>query len=390
MDQMRNSANRKLTTEEVCLRTLWLNLSYLTLEYLDRIEGGKAELAFDSNIDEALEQTLSVSMQTRGTYKFIVEEKINQFLGIDDKTVMVDSLNLTMEDNTAHAAMMTYSLRIIDKTLKVVKEERMGQGVEKSAMPQKSVPVSMSKAAYNHGAPSMNMDASPSSQKEENASPVDFNLIKKNIQSWNDNGLGAMATTSNDANAHANTNIVNPAQLAATPPHTKKLGNSPVDFDAVKNNIQSWNDNGLGTLAAGNNNANTANPLHSTATTPNVATGANPSSNTQKEDKSPVDFDAVKTNIQSWNDNGLASMASSGSNTNVAQHVPQMDIKNTEPSVGSFQKPETSRLVSPNQPTTVQPSAIQSNSFEAGLNKERLCVILELTFIDSCLEIATG
>lgn len=121
MDVSRNTAKRPLVDEEVSLRTLWMNLSYLTLESLDRIEGGKENLAFDSNIDAALEESLAVSLTTRGAYKFIVEERVNRFLGKEVK----ESVNPSTPGELNEAAMMAYSLKIIDLMLVVVKEERL-------------------------------------------------------------------------------------------------------------------------------------------------------------------------------------------------------------------------------------------------------------------------
>ncbi len=132
-DVERNSANRPLTSEEINLRTLWMNLSYLTLEYLHRIESrgnDGSDLAFDSNIDEALQESLSVSISTRGTYKYIVEEKVLQFLGRGSNNNNNNNNNIDQNavmgmDDTAQAAMMMYSLKIIDLILVVVKEERV-------------------------------------------------------------------------------------------------------------------------------------------------------------------------------------------------------------------------------------------------------------------------
>lgn len=120
MDITRNTANRPLIPEEVSLRTLWMNLSYLTLEYLERIENQRENLAFDGNIDQALQESLSVSLVTRGTYKEIVEEKVLRFLGLDAKEASKPST----PGELSEAAMMAYSLKVIDLMLTVVKEER--------------------------------------------------------------------------------------------------------------------------------------------------------------------------------------------------------------------------------------------------------------------------
>jgi hypothetical protein len=121
MDESRKSANRELTSEELSLRTLWMNLSYLTMEYLYRIEDQTDNLEFDSNIDQALQESLGVSMTTRAVYKSIVEEKVNQFLGqAEERTDYSDLL----QGDTAQKAMMMYSLKIIDIVLIVIKEER--------------------------------------------------------------------------------------------------------------------------------------------------------------------------------------------------------------------------------------------------------------------------
>jgi hypothetical protein len=128
MDIKRQTANRPLTKEEVDLRTLWINLSYLTLEYLERIENNKGELAFDSNIDEALEKSLGVSIATRGSYKFIVEEKVLRFLGQEVRTNSTPSTPGELDE----AAMLAYSLKVIDVMLTVVREERFAN--EKSGL----------------------------------------------------------------------------------------------------------------------------------------------------------------------------------------------------------------------------------------------------------------
>jgi len=122
VDKTRMSAKRPLTSEEVNLRTTWLNLGYLTLEYLNRIEKGSADLSFDDDIDNALEQTLSVSMNIRGTYKFIIEDIVLSFLF--KPTKHSSTVDLKSIGNTSQEAMMAYSLRLINKMLKVVQEER--------------------------------------------------------------------------------------------------------------------------------------------------------------------------------------------------------------------------------------------------------------------------
>ena len=238
MDKMRNSANRQLTTEEVCLRTLWLNLSYLTLEFLERIEENKAELAFDSNIDEALEATLSVSILTRGTYKHIVEEKVLQFLGRSDSTVLSEGLASGMGD-TAQAAMMAYSLRIIDKTLKVVREERMaasGQKVEerldnnKNDISTQSPPLQT--VSYNQ-----KPMTSLGKNEESVMGGIDFEKVKRDIQAWNDSGMGINVPETTQPPI---------AQIVpkTTLPQNEEMAG--IDFEKVKRDVQKWNDSGVG------------------------------------------------------------------------------------------------------------------------------------------------
>lgn len=273
MDTMKNSANRQLTTEESCLRTLWLNLAYLTLEYLDRIEGGKAELAFDSNMDQALEESLSVSILTRGTYKYIVEEKVRQFLGLEVNTNHVGNVNLATEDNTAQAAMMAYSLSIIDKTLKVVREERAAQtysaGNNNVPTPIQPSPVQqsilnqqghhhMTGSSNIHSTPTNIQPATPQSQSygstsnetnmsgrdEPKAAAIDFDLIKKNIQAWNDHGMGmmnqqtppstAMNQNANPQNIHKDTHQpLRQVTKSSLPPTTSSQVSQDVSPNAI-------------------------------------------------------------------------------------------------------------------------------------------------------------
>ena len=45
---MSESPKRPLMEEEISLRTLWMNIAYLTLECLYRMESNSADLEFDS------------------------------------------------------------------------------------------------------------------------------------------------------------------------------------------------------------------------------------------------------------------------------------------------------------------------------------------------------
>lgn len=130
MDITRNTANRPLMEEEISLRTLWMNIAYLTLECLYRMESNSAELEFDSNMDEALDKSLSVSLTTRGNYKFVIEEKVLKFLGRDAGSNATPSTPGELDE----AAMMEYSLKIIDLILVVVKEERFANEPSKSGL----------------------------------------------------------------------------------------------------------------------------------------------------------------------------------------------------------------------------------------------------------------
>ena len=132
MDITRNTANRPLMEEEISLRTLWMNLAYLTLECLYRIESNSNDLAFDSNIDDALDKSLSVSLTTRGNYKFVIEEKVLKFLGRD--TSAMGNATPSTPGELDEAAMMAYSLKVIDLMLVVVKEERFANEESNSGL----------------------------------------------------------------------------------------------------------------------------------------------------------------------------------------------------------------------------------------------------------------
>ena len=121
MDTKRMSANRPLTHEEISLRTLWFNIAYLTLESLERIENKKEHIAFHDDVDKALKETLSVSLETRRTYTLIIDEKVMKYLGRE----VIETQTPSTPGARAEAAMLTYSLKIIDVMLAVVNDERL-------------------------------------------------------------------------------------------------------------------------------------------------------------------------------------------------------------------------------------------------------------------------
>lgn len=121
MDVKNNSANRQLTPDEINLRTLWMDVSYLTLECLQQNEEGK-------NVDSVEENEISLVMstETRQTYEKIIGAKVDQFLGKDEKSLSNSSCSEPPTfDDPAQAAIMKYSLKIIDLMLVVEKEGRI-------------------------------------------------------------------------------------------------------------------------------------------------------------------------------------------------------------------------------------------------------------------------
>ena len=116
MDVKNNSANRQLMPEEIKLRTLWIDVSYLTLECLDMMEGEK-----DNDNNNEVESS-SVTVDTRETYENIIQDKVLQFLGKKEENT--SSKTDLHTNDPVQAALMKYSLKIIDMTLVVVKEAR--------------------------------------------------------------------------------------------------------------------------------------------------------------------------------------------------------------------------------------------------------------------------
>ena len=120
MDVNNNSANRQLSPDEISLRTLWIDVSYLTLESLQENE--------EENIDgvEENEASLVTSTETRQAYGKIIEAKVYQFLGKDEKSSSNGSFaDPPTSNDPAQAAIMKYSLKIIDLMLVVEKEARI-------------------------------------------------------------------------------------------------------------------------------------------------------------------------------------------------------------------------------------------------------------------------
>lgn len=119
MDVQNNSANRQLMSEEIKLRTLWLEVSYLTLEYLEKMESSEGDDEGGNN-----EQiSLTIEEDTKETYESIIENKVREFLGKDDSSENSKSVDMRSSD-PAQVALMKYSLKIIDMMLVVVKEAR--------------------------------------------------------------------------------------------------------------------------------------------------------------------------------------------------------------------------------------------------------------------------
>mmetsp|Transcript_359 Transcript_359/g.379 ORF Transcript_359/g.379 Transcript_359/m.379 type:complete len:268 (+) Transcript_359:121-924(+) len=119
-DDRKNSANRLLSSEEISLRTGWINLAYLTFECLDRIEG-----TYDSVALEKLEKSLDGSIDVREQYKMKVEEKVREFLNKGDSSDCHSQVTDVTDDDPIKAAIIAYNLKAVDLSLIIVKEERI-------------------------------------------------------------------------------------------------------------------------------------------------------------------------------------------------------------------------------------------------------------------------
>ena len=107
------SANRPLSDQEIEVRSTWLNLGYLTLSTLEKMENrsGEKHPSWDMDITE----------DVIDEYLIAVEEAVKHARGENDDFSGKTSLDL----DPLEAAIYKTNLKVIDLTLTVVKEERL-------------------------------------------------------------------------------------------------------------------------------------------------------------------------------------------------------------------------------------------------------------------------
>ena len=109
------SANRPLSDQEIEVRTTWLNLGYLTLSTLDKMENGSGAATISSDWD------MGISEEVLDQYLIAAEEAVKRENGEN-----VDQAENTKPDlDPLQAAIYKTNLKVIDLTLTVVKEERL-------------------------------------------------------------------------------------------------------------------------------------------------------------------------------------------------------------------------------------------------------------------------
>ena len=109
------TANRPLSDQEIEVRSMWLNLGYLTLSTLEQMEhttsGEKISFDWDMEISSAVQDQYSIAAQ--GAIK-------------RERGEGVEGAEVSLSDNDPlQAAIYKTNLRVIDLTLTVVKEERL-------------------------------------------------------------------------------------------------------------------------------------------------------------------------------------------------------------------------------------------------------------------------